>query len=116
MKTPGFDYDSGYSLVDALGALGTSCGGGSIPSDLNGDGNSDLAGLTSAGQIYYTVNLGAWKNIPGTLAQLRIGDLDGDGHADLAGLTGAGNIYYTTNLGTWKHIPGRLERLAGNTD
>jgi len=47
-----------------------------------------LAGLNSAGQIYYTTNLSTWTNVPGTLEQLVAGDFDGDRQADLAGVSG----------------------------
>ncbi len=79
--------------------------------DFDGDGRADFAGLTDAGQIFYT-NRCVWIHIPGTLNQLRIGDFNGDGKADLAGLTAAGNIYYTTNLSTWNYIPGVLAKLV----
>ena len=82
-----------------------------INSDLDGNGTDDLAGLSSAGGIYYTTTLGAWTNIPGVLAQLRVGDLNGDGRADLAGLAENGSIWYTMNLSTWTPIPGRLTQL-----
>ena len=76
-----------------------------------------LAGVTSAGKIYYTTNLTTWKNIPGGLNQLVMGNLDGNGAADLAGLTSSGQIYYTTNLTTWNNIPGVLNQLvAGDLD
>ncbi|MFZ1641361.1 MAG: hypothetical protein WAV07_07960, partial [Candidatus Contendobacter sp.] len=58
--------------------------------------------------------LSTWTQVPGGLAQLRVGDLNGDGHADLAGLAGNGSIWYTTNLSTWTQIPGQLNRLAGD--
>ena len=70
-----------------------------------------LAGLTSAGQIYYTINLSTWINIPGQLAQLRVGDLNSDGKADLAGIAGNGTIWYSTNLATWVNVPGSLAQL-----
>ncbi|MBL8259084.1 MAG: right-handed parallel beta-helix repeat-containing protein [Candidatus Competibacteraceae bacterium] len=71
-----------------------------------------LAGLTSAGSIYYSDNLSGWINIPGGLDQLVTGDFNGDGKTDLAGLTGAGQIFYSTNLVTWTHLPGTLNKLA----
>ncbi|MEI2741592.1 MAG: right-handed parallel beta-helix repeat-containing protein [Candidatus Competibacter sp.] len=74
--------------------------------------NVILAGLTSAGGIYYSNNLTSWINIPGVLAQLVTGDFNGDGKTDLAGLTSAGNIYYTTNLTSWTYLPGILNKLV----
>ncbi len=83
-----------------------------INSDLDGNGTDDLAGLTGAGQIFYSTNLATWTHIPGILAQLVTGDLNGDGKADLAGLTSAGGIYYSINLSTWNYIPGLLNQLV----
>jgi len=80
--------------------------------DFNGDGHSDLAGLTSTGQVYYTTDLQTWTYVPGVLAQWVVGDFNGDGHSDFAGLTSAGYIYYTTNLQTWTNIPGVLAELV----
>jgi len=71
-----------------------------------------LAGLTSAGRIYYTLDRATWVNIPGQLSQLQVGDLNGDGQADLVGLTSAGKIYYTLNRSTWVNIPGTLAQLV----
>jgi len=79
--------------------------------DFDRDGQSDLAGITSANQIYYTADLQNWVNIPGVLAQRVAGDFNGDGYADLAGLTSAGQIYYTTDLQNWTNIPGVLAEL-----
>ncbi|MER2584227.1 MAG: M4 family metallopeptidase, partial [Candidatus Competibacter sp.] len=77
-----------------------------------------LAGVNSAGGIYYTTDLSTWHNIPGALSRLVAGDFDGDGKADdLAGVNSAGGIYYTTDLSTWHNIPGALSRLvAGDFD
>jgi hypothetical protein len=41
-----------------------------VPGDFNGNGSSELAGLTSGGQIYYTTNLSTWAQIPGALSEL----------------------------------------------
>jgi hypothetical protein len=79
--------------------------------DFDGDGTSDLAGITSADQIYYTTDLQNWTYIPGVLAQQVVGDFNGDGHSDLGGLTSTGQIYYTTDLQTWNDIPGVLAEL-----
>ena len=38
--------------------------------DFNNDGRDDLAGLTDAGRIYYTLNRNTWVNIPGQLYRL----------------------------------------------
>ncbi|MBK8509997.1 MAG: hypothetical protein IPL51_15570 [Candidatus Competibacteraceae bacterium] len=81
-------------------------------SDFNGDGRADLAGVNSAGGIYYTTDLSHWNNIPGALSRLVAGDLNGDGRADLAGVNSAGGIYYTTDLSRWNNIPGALSRLV----
>ena len=70
-----------------------------------------LAGLTSTGQIYYTLDLNTWVNIPGQLAQLQVGHFNGDGQADLAGLANNGSIWYTTDLSTWTQVPGGLAQL-----
>ncbi|MFZ1642884.1 MAG: tectonin domain-containing protein [Candidatus Contendobacter sp.] len=75
-----------------------------------------LAGLTSGGQIYYTINLSTWVNIPGQLAQLKVGDLNSDGQADLIGLTSTGQIYYTINLSSWAQISGRLSQMVVGGD
>lgn len=83
-----------------------------VTADLNGDGQDDLAGLTSDGQIYYTLDLSTWNQIQGSLNQLITGDFNGDGNADLAGLTSDGQIYYTIDLETWVHIQGVLNQLV----
>jgi hypothetical protein len=83
-----------------------------VKPDLNGDGIDDLAGVNSAGAVYYTTNRSAWSPIPGVLTQLVAGDLNGDGRANLVGLNSAGHIYYTTNLTTWTRIPGVLTQLV----
>jgi hypothetical protein len=41
-----------------------------VVGDFNGNGASDLAGLTSNGLIFYATNLSAWTNIPGALSEL----------------------------------------------
>ncbi len=79
--------------------------------DFNGDGETDMAGLTSTGLIFYTTNRSTWRQIPGRLDQLVVGDFDGDGLSDLAGLTSDGLIFYTTDRSTWTQIPGVLEQL-----
>ncbi len=83
-----------------------------IHSDFDGDGRDDLAGLNSAGAIYYSTNLTGWTRILGTLSRLVAGDFDGDRKADLAGVNSAGAIYYTTDLTTWHNIPGALSHLV----
>ena len=80
--------------------------------DMNGDGTADLAGLSSAGQIFYTLDRRTWTNIPGQLTRLVAADLDGNGAADLAGLSGAGQIFYTLDRRAWTNIPGQLTRLV----
>ena len=80
--------------------------------DLDGDAFSDLAGLTSAGTVFYTTDLQTMTQIPGVLEQLVSGDFNGDGQSDLAGLTSDGKIYYTTNRLTWAQIPGSLTQLV----
>jgi len=81
-------------------------------SDFNGDTLSDLAGLTSGGQIFYTTDLLNWTHTPGGLAQMVAGDFNADGRADLAGLTSGGQIFYTTNLLNWDNFPGNLSTLV----
>ena len=93
-----------------------------------------VAGLTSSGQIYYTTiapltagdegqlaaddamgslpTANAWGNIPGQLAQLRIGDFNGDGEGDLIGVANNGSIWYTTNRGPWASVPGGLSQIS----
>jgi len=80
--------------------------------DFDGDGSSDLAGLTSNGLIFYTTNRSTWTQIPGALNQLVVGDFNGDDLSDLAGLTSNGLIFYTTNRSTWTQIPGVLNQLV----
>jgi hypothetical protein len=46
-----------------------------VVGDFNGDGRADLAGLNSAGHIYYPTNLSTWSQIPGRLSRLA-GDTD----------------------------------------
>jgi hypothetical protein len=38
--------------------------------DFDGDGLSDLAGVDSVGNIYYTTDLLHWTKIPGVLTEL----------------------------------------------
>ncbi len=71
-----------------------------------------VAGLNSAGQIYYTTNLTAWVNIPGQLSQLVTGHFNGDSQTDLAGVASNGSIWYSTNRSTWTQIPGQLSQLV----
>jgi len=80
--------------------------------DFNGDDLSDLAGLTSGGNIFYSINRSTWTQIPGVLDQIVAGDFDGDSLSDLAGLTSNGLIFYTTDLSTWTQIPGALNQLV----
>ncbi len=94
--------------------------------------SSVLAGLTSAGQIYYTVVTptgagdgllvgetpnatyasNAWTYVPGQLARLSVGDFNGDGEGDLAGIAGNGSIWYTTERGAWTQVPGGLSQIS----
>lgn len=81
------------------------------------DRRAGLAGLNDSGQIFHTLDLTLWQEIPGTLADLLVGDLDGDGSDDLAGLTGDGRIYVSTDRTTWRWIPGTLAQLmSGDLD
>lgn len=83
-----------------------------VTGDLNGDGRDDLVGLTADGQIYYTLDLSTWINIPGFLGQITTGDLNGDGNDDIVGLTVEGEIFYTLNLMSWTQLPGSLWHLT----
>ena len=85
---------------------------GVVAGDFNNDGYADLAGLNSAGNIFYTTNLSTWVPVPGILTSLVVGDFNNDGYDDLAGLNSAGNIFFTTNLSTWFSIPGILTSLV----
>ena len=80
--------------------------------DFDGDGYSDLAGINSAGNIFYTTDLQTWTSIPGVLEQLVAGYFDEDGLSDLAGINSNGHVFYTTNLATWINIPGVLTQLV----
>ena len=93
---------------------------------------SVLAGLTSAGQIYYTLvtPTGAddgllvgetpnatyasnpWTYVPGQLARLYVGDFNGDGEGDLAGVASNGTIWYATERGAWTQAPGGLSQIS----
>ncbi|MDY0039841.1 MAG: hypothetical protein RBS57_05970, partial [Desulforhabdus sp.] len=68
----------------------------------------ELAGVTSDGQVFYTLDLLTWQNIPGSLDQLTSGSLTGGNASDLAGLTDAGEAYFTDDLQTWQNIPGKF--------
>jgi len=83
-----------------------------VTGDLNGDGRDDLVGLTADDQIYYTMDLSTWTNIPGTLSQITTGDLNGDTNDDIVGLTADGAIFYTLNLRSWTQLPGILRQLT----
>jgi hypothetical protein len=103
-----------------------SCGGGDqvamtsplVTGDLNGDGSADIAGVDTAGKVWYTTDLSTWQDIPGrTLAKIATGDVNGDGNDDIVGVDGSGSIWYTANLGTWLSIRGRLvEIVTGDLD
>jgi|GEM_PF-5749006 len=80
--------------------------------DLNGDSKADLIGVTSTGQIFYTLDLYNWQSVSGTLAQVTAGDLNGNGVANLAGLSSGGEVYYTLDLWNWPNIPGQLAKLT----
>jgi hypothetical protein len=41
-----------------------------VVGDFNKDGQSDLAGLNSVGNIFYTTDLATWTNIVGVLVEL----------------------------------------------
>ncbi len=105
-------YAVGSGNIDALPLRNFINRNKMVSADFNGDGRADLAGLSGAGNVYYSTSLGGWTNIPGVLSQLVAGDFNGDGRADLAGLTSAGAIYYTTNLSDWTNIPGRLANIC----
>lgn len=83
-----------------------------ITGDLDDDGRDDLVGLNTEGEIYYTLDLSNWINIPGTLTQIATGDLNGDGKDDLVGLTATGQIFYTLDLTEWMQLPGALFQLT----
>jgi hypothetical protein len=72
---------------------------------------TDLAGVTSWGQIFYTTDLANWQTCPGTLSRLTCGDFDGDGVDGLAGVTSDGSIYSTNDLFNWYQIPGKLSQI-----
>ncbi|MDS4026326.1 MAG: tectonin domain-containing protein, partial [Candidatus Contendobacter sp.] len=94
--------------------------------------DSLVAGLTSAGQIYYTVVTPAvagdgllvgeapnathasstWTQVPGQLARLYVGDFNGDGEGDLVGIASNGTIWETTERGAWTQIPGGLGQIG----
>ncbi len=106
-------YDGNYRRSDPSNEVSGIAGQRSgVLSDFDGDGLSDLAGLTSDGLIFYTTDLSTWAQIPGVLNQLVAGDFNGDGSSDLAGLTSDGLIFYTVNLSTWTQIPGVLDQLV----
>lgn len=77
--------------------------------------NDDLVGITSAGQIYFTLQaLSAdWRHFPGYLAQIATADIDGDFIDEIFGLTERGEIYYTNDLlPAWQWMPGILNQIA----
>lgn len=80
--------------------------------DFNGDGKTDIAGVTSTGQIFYSVDCSTWQSVSGRLSQITAGDFDGDGRDDLAGLTNDGQIFFTTDLQNWQNVPGAFNQLA----
>jgi hypothetical protein len=83
--------------------------------DLDMDGRSDLVGLTSGGEIFYSTDHSTWAQVPGFLNSLVVGDFDGNGSSDLAGLTSGGSIFYSINLSNWTRIPGVLNSaVAGD--
>jgi len=89
-----------------------------ITGDLNGDGSADIAGIDTAGKVWYTTDLSTWQDIPGrTLAKIATGDLNGDGNDDIVGVDASGSIWYRANLNTWISIKGKLADLVtGNFD
>ncbi|NWF65785.1 MAG: DUF1566 domain-containing protein [Chloroflexi bacterium] len=80
--------------------------------DFNGDGKAELVGLTTAGQLFYSMDLQNWQWMPGVLSQITKGDLDGNGREDLIGITVLGHIYYALNLENWQWMPGVLHEIS----
>jgi len=84
-----------------------------VGGDFNVDGRDDLAGVNSAGRIYYSLDLASWVNIPETLTQLAVGDLNNDGRDNLVGTTSTGSIFYTLDLANWQYGATEGVRAAG---
>jgi hypothetical protein len=82
-----------------------------IAGDFDGNGIKDLAGIDASNNIFYTLDLANWKQIPGRLSQLAVGDLTGDGRDDLAGITADGQIFYTSNLRDWVFVLGTIQTI-----
>jgi glucose/arabinose dehydrogenase len=74
--------------------------------DFNGDGTTDLAGLTSAGSISFTTDLTNYTGIagPGFLTQMAVGNFNGISPADIVGITLDGSQWLTTDRATWTSI------------
>jgi hypothetical protein len=82
--------------------------------DFNGDGNTDILGLNSAGMIWwYDISGDTWHNVAGSLADMVAGDFNGDMISDIAGLNASGQIWwYDVDGAAWHSIPGTLASLV----
>ncbi len=87
-----------------------------VSGDFDGNGLSDIGGISAAGKIWIRTNLlpgGLWTQVRGTLAQVVTGDFNGDAVSDIGGVSAAGKIWFTNDLGTnWTNITGTLAKMV----
>lgn len=80
--------------------------------DLDRDGKSDLLGVNTIGQLYYTTNIKDWIYITDTIKHIACGDIDGNGKSDLVGIDIKGKLKYSYNLGKiWHDLDGELKKV-----
>lgn len=67
----------------------------------------ELAGLSSDGRIFVSLDLATWIEIPGGFLKLIKGDFNGDGVDDLGGISAKdGAFRFTTDFGqSWTDVP-----------
>jgi hypothetical protein len=85
MATPGYDNDTGFGLIDALGAVSLLLN--PPPADFDGDGVSDIGVYRSGLWIVKRSSDGGFivQNLGGASQDIPVpADYDGDGKADLA--------------------------------
>lgn len=82
-----------------------------VAGDFDGNGAEDLAGVDAANNIFYTLDLANWQQIPGKLSHLATGDLTGDGKDDIVGVTPDGMVFFSKNLADFEYVAGQIQKI-----